>query len=111
MPFFFECHAFLFHCFIKNLKFLLNETQIKGSSWLFNGNNIKSKADRQNIFQNYNYCIYFLFQIYVKHQESELCPTEEDKREPSLGGRGNIMCTCEEAHRRYHDLLEPYRQP
>ena len=35
----------------------------------------------------------------------------EDMREPSLGGRGIMKCTCGEAHRRYQDLLEPHRGP
>ena len=35
----------------------------------------------------------------------------QDLREPSLGGRGMMKCTCEEAHMRYQDLLEPHRDP
>ena len=36
---------------------------------------------------------------------------EASQREPSLGGRGRIACTCGEAHKRYQDLLEPHRDP
>ena len=33
----------------------------------------------------------------------------QDMREPSLGGKGMMKCTCGEAHKRYLDLLEPHR--
>ena len=36
---------------------------------------------------------------------------EARQREPSLGGRVRIACTCGEAHRRYQELLEPHRDP
>ena len=36
---------------------------------------------------------------------------EASQREPSLGGRGHIICTCSEAHRRYQELIEPHRDP
>ena len=42
----------------------------------------------------------------AQHEEHEA-----SQREPSIGGRGMMKCTCEEAHRRYHDLLEANRQP
>ena len=35
----------------------------------------------------------------------------QDVREPSLGGRGKMECTCEEARSRYHELMEPLRGP
>ena len=41
-----------------------------------------------------------------QEQEHELC-----QREPSLGGRGKMTCNCGEAHKRYHDLIEPHRDP
>ena len=33
----------------------------------------------------------------------------KDMRDPSLGGRGMMKCTCGEARNRYQDLLEPHR--
>ena len=35
----------------------------------------------------------------------------QDMREPSLGGRRIMKCTCYEADRRYQDLVEPHRDP
>jgi len=40
----------------------------------------------------------------AQHEEHEA-----SQREPSLGGRGMMKCTCAEAHRRYLDILEPHR--
>ena len=44
----------------------------------------------------------------MSNMDQEQC---QDMREPSLGGRGMMKCTCGEAHRRYQDLLEPHRDP
>ena len=44
----------------------------------------------------------------MSNLDQELC---SDVREPSLGGRGKIECTCEEARRRYHELMESHRSP
>ncbi len=35
----------------------------------------------------------------------------QDMREPSLGGRGRLICTRAKAHRRYQDIFEPHRDP
>ena len=47
-----------------------------------------------------------IYIILMSNMEQEQC---QDMREPSLGGRGMRKCTCDEAHRRYLDLLEPHR--
>jgi len=44
----------------------------------------------------------------MSNMDHEQC---QDVREPSLGGRGKMECTCEEARRRYQYLLEPHRDP
>ena len=46
--------------------------------------------------------------ILMSNMDQEQC---QDMREPSLGGRGKMDCTCEEARRRYNDLMEPHRDP
>ena len=33
------------------------------------------------------------------------------QREPSLGGRGKIVCNCKEANMRYHVLIDTHRDP
>ena len=49
-----------------------------------------------------------IYIILMSNMDQEQC---QDMREPSLGGRGKIACTCEEARRRYQYLLEPHRDP
>ena len=49
-----------------------------------------------------------IYMILMSNMDQEQC---QDMREPSLGGRGRMECTCEEARRRYHELMEPHRDP
>ena len=50
---------------------------------------------------------HFTFEV-MSNMVQEQC---QDMREPSLGGRGRVICTCAEAHRRYQDIFEPHRDP